>query len=148
MAISRNRFKYLGEQQKVEILNNYYRNQEKDNAAPKAIKTLEPLVAIHQMMMHVLPLYFEKSRYYSLHSAATLIKLRDKIPDKIKRNGRSIRTLFEILHQMLKLPPYKCDQCQSENYEIIEILSARSWAKFIMLPNNRSPPINAWHINQ
>ena len=37
---------------------------------------------------------------------------------------------------------------QSENYEIIEIPSDRSWAKFIILPNNRSPPINAWHINQ
>ena len=146
VAISRNRFNYIKEQ-KVEILYSDYRNQEKNKAAPKAIKRLDPLLAIHQIMIHVLPPYFQKARYYGLHSVATYKKLADKIPEKIKRNGQSIRTLFEILHHLLKLTPYQCEYCKSENYEIFEFPPDRSWARYIILSNNKSPPINSWHIN-
>ena len=147
VAISRNRFKYIADQQKVEILYHDYRNQEEGKAAPKKLKPLAPLLAIHQIMMHVLPPYFQKARYYGLHSVATFKRLQDKIPDKLKRNGGSIRTLFEILNHLLKLTPYKCEECKSENYEILEIPPDRSWARFIILLNNKSPPINAWHRN-
>ena len=132
VAISRNRFNYIEDQQKVEILYNDYRNQKEGKAAPKRIKTLEPLLAIHQIMAHVLPPYFQKARYYGLHSVASFKRLQDKIPDKIKRNGQSIRTLFEILNHLLKIPPYKCEGCKSENYEILEIPPDRSWARFIV----------------
>ncbi|MDH3796650.1 MAG: transposase, partial [Flavobacteriaceae bacterium] len=87
VAISRNRFKYIADQQKVEILYHDYRNQEEGKAAPKKLKPLAPLLAIHQIMMHVLPPYFQKARYYGLHSVATFKRLQDKIPDKLKRNG-------------------------------------------------------------
>ena len=148
VAISRSRFKYIKDQQNVEILYNDYRNQEEGKAAPKKLKTLSPLVAIHKIMQHVLPRYFQKARYYGLHSAVTFKKLQDKIPDKIKRNGGSIRTLFEILNHLLKLTPYQCEACKSENYEIFEIPPDRSWARYIILSNNKSPPINRWHRNQ
>ena len=148
MAISRNRFRYIKEQNKVEILYNDYRNQEDGKEAPKRIKTLDPLLAMHQIMTHVLPPYFQKARYYGLHSVATFKRLEDKIPDKIKRNGQSISTLFEILNHLLKLTPYKCEGCKSENYEIHEIPPDRSWVRFIILANNNSPPINGWHRNR
>ena len=145
VAISRNRFKYIKEQQQVQIIYKDYKSQEKTKAAPKKTKAFTPLVAIHKIMTHVLPPYFQKSRYYGLHSAATFKKVEDKIPASIKRNGQTIRTLFEILNQLLKITPYKCEHCKSENYTIIDIPPDQSWAKFLVLSNNKSPPINGWH---
>ena len=78
-------------------------------------------MAIHQIMQHVLPPYFQKSRRYGLHSPATKKRLSDVMPDKIKRNGQTIRTLLEILTQLLKQQPYKCANCQSTEYNIEEI---------------------------
>ena len=147
VAISRNRFKYIKDQNEVEILYNDYRNQEEGKAAPKKLKSLSPLLALHQILQHVLPPYFQKSRYCGLHSVITFKNLQHKIPDRIKRNGGSIRTLFEILNDLLNLTPYQCKACKSENYEIFEIPPDRSWARYIVFSNNKSPPINRWHTN-
>jgi hypothetical protein len=94
VAISKNRFKYLADQQKVGILYNNYRAQEANQAAPKAIKVLSPLAAIDQILQHVLPPRFQKARYYGIHAPATYKVIKDQIPAVIKRNGHTIRTLF------------------------------------------------------
>ncbi len=104
VAISRNRFRYIKDQQEVEILYKDYRNQEEGKAAPNNLKRLSPMVAIHKIMQHVLPPYFQKVRYYGLHSVVTFKNLLDKIPEKIKRKGESIRTLFQVLNSPA-IPP-------------------------------------------
>jgi len=141
VAVSRNRFKYLADQQKVEILYNDYRAQEANQAAPKATKVLSPLLAIDQILQHVLPPSFQKARYYGLHAPATFRVIKHIIPSSLKRNRNTIRTLFQILHHLLQLKPYQCDVCQSPVYLIYEIPPDRSWIqRFIVLPPNKAPP--------
>ena len=148
VAISPNRFKYIKDQQRVQILYKDYKNQKKNEAAPKATKYLDPPIAIHHLMRHVLPPYLQKSRHYGLHSVVTFKRLEDKIPDQMKRNGQTIKTLFELLHQLLKITPYCCDRCKSQDYEIIDIPADPSWIRHLLLPNIRAPTINRWHINR
>ena len=61
-----------------------------------------PLVAIDKMLQHVLEQYFQKNRYYGLHASSTYKKVKDDLPEKLKRVGRTIKTVFEILHALLK----------------------------------------------
>ena len=84
----------------MEILYNDYRNQKKGEAAPKATKKIGPLVAIDQMMQHVFTPHFQKNRYYGLHASSTYKKLQESLPEKLKRQGRTIRTAFEILNHL------------------------------------------------
>ncbi len=127
VAISNSRLEYLHEVNRVNIIYNDYKNQQTGSPAPKAIKTLEPLVAIDQIMQHVLPPYFQKSRHYGLHTPATKKRLKDVLPVEIKRNGQTVRTLMEILTQLLKTSPFQCSNCQSTEYTIEEVKSEKSW---------------------
>jgi hypothetical protein len=141
VAISRNRFKYLADQQKVEILYNDYRAQEVNQAALKATKVLSPLLAMDHILQHVLPPGFQKARYYGLHAPATFRVIKHIIPYSLKRNRNTIRTLFQILHHLLQLKPYQCDVCHSPDYLIYEIPPDRSWIqRFIVLPPNKASP--------
>ena len=140
VAISNSRLEYLHQANKVNIIYNDYKNQQIGCPAPKAIKPLEPLVAIDQIMQHVLPAYFQKSRRYGLHSAPTKKRLAPVIPDAIKRNGQTIRTLFEILTQLLKLNPFSCQICKSPEYYIEQVNPDKNWIhQYIGIPNCRSP---------
>ena len=82
VAISKSRLTYLNETKEVQIIYNDYRNQKKGEAAPKAVKKINPLVAIDQMMQHVLTPYFQKNRYYGLHASSTYKKLQASLPDQ------------------------------------------------------------------
>ena len=66
-----------------------------------------PLVAIDKMLQHVLEPYFQKNRYYGLHASSTYKKIKDDLPGKLKRVGRTIRTVFEILKAVLEKPTYE-----------------------------------------
>lgn len=139
IAVSSSRMKYIEEQQQVQLIYNDYKNQQPGMAAPKLIKILKPLEAIHQILQHVLPGYFQKSRNYGLHHHSTVIK--QAIPPALKRNPMTIRTVFQILHQLLQINPYQCSECGSDNYKIIEFAGDKSW----WTPNagkttGRSPP--------
>ena len=141
VAITNSRLQYAKTQKKVFLIYNDYKRQKSGEAAPKAMRQLDPLMAIHQIMQHVLPPYFQKSRRYGLHSPATKKRLSEVMPDKIKRNGQTIRTLLEILTQLLKQQPYKCANCQSTEYDIEEIKPDKSWiCQYISISNGRSPP--------
>ena len=141
VAISNSRLTYLHEQHKVNIIYNDYKNQQAGCPAPKTLKTLDPLVAIDQIMQHVLPPYFQKSRRYGLHAPATKRRLENVIPDKIKRNGQTVRTLLQILTQLLKVKPFECSNCQSTEYIIQEVKKDKSWIQqYIAIPNCRPPP--------
>lgn len=142
VAISPSRLTYLQQEKAVLILYNDYKNQKKGKAAPKKTKPLRPLVAIHQMVSHVLPPYFQKVRYYGLHANATYERIEAQLPDTLKRSGHTIRTVFQILYELLKIRPYQCEVCGSGDYTMLEILPDQQYKfQFLSLSNGRSPPI-------
>lgn len=143
VAISPSRLQFIAEQQKVKIIYNDYKNQIEGQVAPKAFKYLKPLIAIHQIVRHVLPPYFQKSRYYGLHASSTFKKITDQIPSYLKRNNQSIRTLFQILKGLLKINPYECETCHSSDYEMTELKPDKEWGgEFILYQSKRAPPMN------
>ena len=127
VAISKSKVRYLKSHRKVSICYNDYKNQESGKAAPKAYKKLDPLVFINQFLQHVLPPYFQKTRRYGLHASPTKKKYAQQISDTIKRNGHSVRTVLQIINQLIKAKPYECAQCQSDQYEMAIISSDRAW---------------------
>ncbi len=143
IAISNSRIRYVKEVQTVQIRYNDYRNQKHGEAAPKAYRYLDPLVAIHQIMQHVLPSYFQKSRRYGLHSNATKRSIEASIPDAVKRNGKTIRTILQILNELLQKTPYRCERCKSTDHIILEVKADRRWIhKYLHIPtSNKSPPM-------
>jgi hypothetical protein len=141
VAISKNRLKYLESEKQVQIVYNDYKNQQKDKAAPKAIKNLSPLVAIHQIMQHLLPPYFQKSRYYGLHSTCIFSKVKGDIPQLLRNVGQTIRTVFQILKDLLNLTPLVCEKCQQTNLTRIPISSDPAYLQIILTaPKGRAPP--------
>lgn len=145
IAISKSRLEYLGSQQKldaeVNITYKDYHRQVKGQAAPLAIKTLQPLSAIHQFLVHALPPYFQKSRYYGLHAAPTFKRFKDKIPKKLTRNTDTIRIICSIITQMMNLKSHKCELCQGQEFVVTPLRSDSQWIfQFITLPSYRGPP--------
>jgi len=141
IAISKSRFEYLAEQEKVHLIYKEYKKQKNDQAAPLSIKSIEPLVAIDQFLMHVLPPYFQKSRYYGLHASATFKKYRGKMDQRLLKNKDSISTLFSILKSIMKMASYSCEACKSVRFEIKDLRKDNQWIfNFITLPNFRGPP--------
>jgi len=141
IAISKARFKYLADQQEVQIIYKDYKNQKDGEPASQGVKKMKPLLAIDQFLMHLLPAYFQKSRYYGLHGSATMKKYKDQIDKKLLKNNESIINLFRLLKALIKAAPYRCEKCESSNYEIKKIKKDANWKfYFITLPNLRGPP--------
>jgi hypothetical protein len=140
IAVSNKRLDYVKDSEKVIILYNDYKNQNSGQAAPKAYKIVEPLVAMHQILQHVLPLYFQKSRRFGIHHNSS--KIKSTISDTLKRNGQTIRTVFEIITELMKLKPYKCEKCGSDSYYIVDMKPDKIWVQlYITVPSPRPPPI-------
>jgi hypothetical protein len=149
VAISNSRLQYVKDENRVDIIYNDYKRQITGQPAPKKIKELDPLIAIGQILQHVLPSYFQKSRRYGLHNPVTKRRLSGVIPDEIRRNGQTIRTLFQILSQLLQRKPYQCANCNSTEYRIEDISADKSWIYcYISIPNSRSPPKTLYISNQ
>jgi hypothetical protein len=141
VAISKNRLQYLESEKQVQIVYNDYRSQQNNQAPPKAIKTLPPLIAIHQIMQHLLPPYFQKSRHYGLHASSTFKKIKGQIPQLLRNVGQTIRTVFQILRDLLKLDPLVCEKCQQMQLVQTPIVADRSYLAIILLaPKIRPPP--------
>ena len=151
VAVSNSRVQYLNEHQKVKLLYKDYKNQIEGQPAPEKTIKQDPLSFIHQMMQHVLPSYFQKSRRYGIHAGATKRKYEEVISDSIKRNGFTIRTLMQIITQLIKDKPYQCEKCNFEEYEVELVYPDKEWVKkYINLPHQkptfpfaRSPPNKA-----
>ena len=142
VAVSKSRVEYLEEHKQVKILYNDYANQIEGKAAPKKHKIVNPLSFINQFMQHVLPAYFQKSRRYGLHASATKRKYEGLLPQAIKRNGHTIRTVMQILTQLIKDKPYSCEKCQSTDFEIIIVTQNKEWIhRYINVPTPRPPPL-------
>lgn len=114
VAISPSRIKYNRESHLVSIEYNDYKNQQKNQAAPKRINSLQPLEAIYQILQHSLPAYFQKSRHYGIHHTSN--KIKKNLSIALKRKGITIRTLFEIINHLLKLNPLQCEVCGSIDF--------------------------------
>ena len=101
---------------------------------------MDPLSFIHQYLMHLAPPYFHKTRRYGLHSSACKKKYAKIIEDKLKRNGDTVRTVMEIITQLLKLPKLICEKCGHSEFDIIPITSDRNFKyTFMDRPRNKSP---------
>jgi len=143
VAISKSRVEYIKDHKQVKILYNDYANQIEGKPAPKKYKILNPLSFIHQFMQHVLPEYFQKSRRYGLHASATKRKYEGLIPQAIKRNGHTIRTVMQIITQLIKDKPFVCAMCENTDYEIILVTQNKEWIhRFINVPTPRPPPLS------
>ena len=149
IAISKSRLKYVlpkdGKQDYVVIEYKDYRRQKKEDlqVAPKATKWVEPLSAIHQFMQHVLPPYFQKSRHCGLHHPITWKRVKDQIPKKLKRNGKTVRIIFMILKYINGLDCSKCEECGHEEFNITGVRADENWIfYFVTLPSYRGPPGN------
>ncbi len=143
VAISKSRVSYLQKHHKVRISYNDYANQKNGMPAPKAFKEMHPFVFIDQFLQHLLPPYFQKTRRYGLHASPTKRKYDKLIPQSIKRNGLTVRTVLQIINQLIKENPFECPNCQSNEYKI-ETLTAKSDWIYLNIKNLkvRPPPFS------
>lgn len=138
IAISPSRLNYLRSINEVHIQYNDYKNQQALQAAPKLIKVLNPLDAIEQILQHNIPAYFQKSRSYGLHNKCNLVQ--QQIPISIQRNGQTIRTILEIITQLLKLEKLKCTKCGCTEFHISDFKPIRYFYNNILLGVSISSP--------
>jgi len=145
IAISKSRLQYIAKQEKIKskvcVTYKDYRRQITGQPAPMAIKPMNPLVAINQFLLHVLPPYFQKARYYGLHAPPTFKRLKKKIPKKLIRNNRTIRVLFTVINNLLGLTPYACEHCGGQDFVYGIVKPDSNWIfNFITIPSYRGPP--------
>ncbi|HHC79354.1 MAG TPA: hypothetical protein ENK46_05690 [Flavobacteriia bacterium] len=109
--------------------------------APKATKDLPPVEFINQFMQHRLPRYFQKSRQHGLHSPNTRRQYEADWDETMKRPSQLIKTLVQILKELLQKPPFTCEVYKGEEYEIVYIYPDKEWKyKHIRDFRPRPPP--------
>jgi len=139
IGITNKRLSYEQGGQNVRIEYNDYARQVSGQAAPKAYRDLHPLVAMGQILQHLLPHRFHRSRHYGLHASNTYRSLAPQLPDKVKREGATVRTIIQILRTMLQQEPYRCPYCQSDQLEKGEVLPERTYSSGWL--GSRAPPL-------
>lgn len=130
VGVSHKKIQYDPKDDIVKMEYNDYKNQKERQAAPKAIKYIEPIVAMRQIMIHVLPPNFQKVRSYGIMTKTKSEKIKISIPELIKDNGNTVRTLFQIVKALLQIgdeEPIKCTVCQGIENEVIEIKPSKEW---------------------
>jgi len=140
VAVTNSRLSYLKETNEVKLIYNDYRNQIDGQPAPKKTTGFDSLSFIHQYLMHVPPPYFQKTRWYGIHSSTSQKKYKSTIESLLRKNGQTVRTVMEIIRHLLKVPTLRCEKCAHDKFEV-EIVSAdRHFIKtYLRLPNIRSP---------
>ena len=139
IGITNKRLSYEEGGKNVRIEYNDYAKQVSGQPAPKAYRHLHPIEAMGQILQHLLPHGFHRSRHYGLHAANTYAKLAPQLPEKVKREGATVRTIIEILRVMLKEEPYRCPYCQSDQLEKGEVLPDRYYSARWL--GSRAPPL-------
>ena len=140
IGITNSRLSYDRAGKNVQIKYNDYKGQEKGKAAPKAYRNLNPLLAIQMILQHQVPRYFQRVRHYGLHAGATYKKIQDQLPDHLKRNGATVRTILQILKALLKEEPNCCPECGGFDFEEILLANDEQYVKEIILLKKRGPP--------
>lgn len=147
VGVSNKRLKYDSSSKEVQLEYNDYKHQEVNKPAPKAIKKIEPLIAIDQIVTHVLPRGFQKVRYYGIMTASNQKKIAKQIPELVKADSGYIRKLFEILRALLQLEEGQeigCIHCGSTDLQKSTIHPDKAWymthiAKKPLEARGRSP---------
>ena len=127
IGISNKRLSYDKNGSNVVIEYNDYANQKTGEAAPKKYRNVAPLIAMQLLLQHQLPAYFQRVRHYGLHAANTYKKIAQQLPQHLKRNGQTVRTVIQILRALLAKPPHQCDYCGGSDFEIEPIQPDRSY---------------------
>ena len=60
-------------------------------------RNVDPLMAMQQILQHLLPAYFHRSRSYGLHAPATRKRLGHQLQALVKSNQDTVRLLFRLL---------------------------------------------------
>ena len=111
IAVSNSSLTFNQAKEQVELIHNDYKNQIAGEAAPKKVKTFDPLSFIHQFLQHLPPKHFQRLRYYGLHASSKQAKVKGKIPEKLKRNGATVRTVMQIIRALLGVQLLECEKC-------------------------------------
>lgn len=147
IGISKSKFDYDQTDEQVRITFNDYKNQKEDQAAPKKQLTLQPLIAIDQILKHVLPPYFQKCRYYGLHAPATAKKLKKHLEKAVSNNGKTIRTLMQIIKALSGIPGFPCEECGGLVWTEEIIRADKEWiSNYLVIPNQRGDPTKQHYI--
>lgn len=140
IAVTNSRLDYIKSNNKVHLIYNDYKNQEEGKPAPKEIEVLQPLAFLNQLLMHLPPPYFQRTRRYGIHANAKSKQVKAIITNKLKRHGRTIRTVMEIISHLMHLSPFICQACKSTTFTTTELLPDKVWKyKWITLPRIRDP---------
>lgn len=144
IGITNKRLSYEKDGKNVSIEYNDYAKQVSGQAAPKAYRYLHPIEAMGQILQHLLPRCFHRSRHYGLHAANTYASLVPQLPNQVKRVGATVRTIIEILRAMLKEEPYRCPYCNSDQLVKGEVLPDRNYASNWL--GSRAPPLRPMSV--
>ena len=140
IAISNNRVEYVKHLSKVNVIYNDYKQQEEGQPAPKETKVMEPFSFIHQLLIHLPPPYYHRTRHYGLHANMKSKKTKELISKKARSHPRAIRTVMEILTHLMHLEPFVCQECGSLEYKEHLMRPDAQWIfEYITLPKIRSP---------
>lgn len=142
IGISDARLPYDPIQKKVRLEYKDYRRQKAGEAAPIAYRELEPLVAMQQILQHLLPAHFHRSRSYGLHAPATRKRLGNQLGALVQSNTDTIRLLFRLLKYLLLQPLPACEACGDTRPPRVEIVAPDRGFLSTFLTNleSRAPP--------
>ncbi len=140
IGITNSRLSYDSKGKNVEIKYNDYNRQEKGQAAPKGYKNLKPMVAMQMILQHQVPRYFQRVRHFGLHAGSIYKKIKNQLPDHLKRNGKTVRTVIQILKELLKQGPHCCQQCGGIEFEKSSIENDTNYLRLMIGIKKRGPP--------
>lgn len=140
IAVSKSRVKYVKDRLEVHLEYNNYRQQKEGEVAPKEVRRMTPMLFIHQLLSHLPPPYYQRSRRYGLHATSKGEQAKKLIEKKARNHPRAIRTVMEIITHLMGLEKIVCAQCGGEEFDTIAIKQDKDWIfEFITLPTIRSP---------
>ena len=140
IAVSNRKLNYIKEHEEVHLLYNDYKKQKAGEVAPKGNKSMPPLEFLNQLLMHLPPPYFQRIRRYGLHASAVKWAYKETIENKLRRNGRTVRTVLEIITHLMKNNVFVCDKCGSEEIVNVPLRADKEWKyRWMDRPKIRSP---------
>jgi len=146
IAVSNSRLSFDEVKEQVHLIYNDYSSQLEGEAAPKSVKVIDPLSFIHQLLQHQTPKRFQKIRYYGLHSTRVYKRVAPRMSDCLKREPLTVRTIYQIVRQLLGLEMQVCPECGGFNLEQIEQAPDTGWLQVnVRGYGPRAPPKQSLH---
>lgn len=122
IGISDQRLRYDAATQTVELTYKDYRHQVGGSVAPKAMRRLPPLTAMANILQHVLPSHFHRTRSYGLHAGNTRKRLGSLLSSYVRKAPSTVLVVLRLLKEMLRRQLRDaCRQCGSLAPPLIEL---------------------------